>query len=166
MGWEASPKARAKSAERALETALLNRFGWVGGAPAVLKLRSDNGLVFASKLHRGLCREYGLAQEFITPYTPEENGLVERFMRSLKEERAWLHNVSSLEEAREVIRNWVAWHDTERPRQTLNYKTPQEARKERENQPRELSKMGAHYKALRSSERGRKGASRECPLSR
>ena len=30
LGWEAPPTARAKSAERALEVALLNRFGWVG----------------------------------------------------------------------------------------------------------------------------------------
>ena len=96
-----------------------------------MKLRSDNGLVFASKLYRRLCREYGLKQEFITSYTPEEKGLVERFMRSFKEEWAWLHRFNSLEEAREVVRNWVAWHDTERPRQALDYKTPQEARKER-----------------------------------
>ena len=132
LGWELSPTARAKSAERALEMALINRFGWVGGAPAGLKLRSDNGLVFASKLYRRLCREYGLVQEFITPYTPEENGLVERFMRSFKEECAWLHNFTSLEEAREVIRNWIAWYNTERPHQALNYKTPQEAREEHE----------------------------------
>jgi len=56
---------------------------------------------------------------------------VERFMRSFKEEWAWLHRFNSLEEAREVVRNWVAWHDIERPRQALDYKTPQEARKER-----------------------------------
>jgi len=27
-----------------------------------------------------------LKQEYITPYTPEQNGLIERFFRSLKEE--------------------------------------------------------------------------------
>jgi len=31
-----------------------------------------------------------------TPYTPEQNGLVERFFRSLKEECVWLHNFGSL----------------------------------------------------------------------
>ena len=29
---------------------------------------------------------YLLAQEFITPYTPEQNGIIERFFRSVKEE--------------------------------------------------------------------------------
>jgi len=83
---------------------LLNRFGWVGSARE-LKLRSDNGLVFASKLYGRLCREYGLEREFIAPYPPEENGLVERFMRSFKEEWTWLHRFKSLEEAREEVRN-------------------------------------------------------------
>ncbi|NKB81381.1 MAG: transposase [Nitrospirales bacterium] len=27
-----------------------------------------------------------ISQAFITPYTPEQNGLIERFFRSLKEE--------------------------------------------------------------------------------
>jgi len=102
------------------------------GAPAGLTVRSDNGLVFGSKLYRGLCREYGLSQEYITPYTPEENGLVERFIRSFKEECVWLNQFNSMEEAREAIGRWVQWYNTERPHQALNYKTPEEVSKEHE----------------------------------
>lgn len=86
LGWEISPTPRAKTAERALEGALIRRFGWTVGAPRGLVIRHDNGLVFGSRLYRGCVRNYGLAQEFITPYTPEDNGLVERFIRSFKEE--------------------------------------------------------------------------------
>jgi transposase InsO family protein len=35
-----------------------------------------------------MTRDYRLRQEFITPYTPEQNGLIERLFRSLKEECA------------------------------------------------------------------------------
>jgi len=49
-------------------------------------VRSDNGLIFQSRRFRTACRDSGLRQEFITPYTPEQNGLIERFFRSLKEE--------------------------------------------------------------------------------
>jgi len=77
-----------------------------------------------------LAREYGLGQEFITPYTPEENGLVERFIRSFKEECAWLNNFDSLDQARAVISKWADWYNTERPHQALNYKTPKEVRQE------------------------------------
>jgi len=130
LGWELSPTARAKTAERALEMALIGRFGWVRGGPEGLMVRSDNGLVFGSRLYRRLCREYKLSQEFITPYTPEENGLVERFIRSFKEECVWLHQFESIEEARLFIGRWVNWYNTERPHQALHYKTPAEVRKE------------------------------------
>ena len=55
-------------------------------------VRSDNGLIFQSRRFRAACRDYRLRQEFITPYTPEQNGIVERFFRSLKEECVWQHN--------------------------------------------------------------------------
>ena len=42
---------------------------------------------------RRLRSVYRLTQEYITPYTPEQNGLVERFFRPRKEECVWQHNV-------------------------------------------------------------------------
>ncbi|MCZ7645885.1 MAG: IS3 family transposase [Planctomycetota bacterium] len=96
LGWELAPTARAKTAERALEAALLSRFGTTRGAPEGLTIRHDNGLVFGSRLYRAVTRDYALRQEFITPYTPQQNGLVERFIRSFKEECAWQHNFGSL----------------------------------------------------------------------
>ena len=38
---------------------------------------------------------YGLAQEYITPYSPEQNGMIERFFRTLKEECLWQHRFTS-----------------------------------------------------------------------
>jgi putative transposase len=52
-------------------------------------LRSDNGLIFQSRQFRQACRDYQPTQELITPYTPEQNGIIERFFRSLKEECVW-----------------------------------------------------------------------------
>jgi putative transposase len=46
-------------------------------------LRSDNGLIFQSKRFRAACCEYRLTQEFITPFSPEQNGVIERWFRSL-----------------------------------------------------------------------------------
>jgi len=63
-------------------------------------IRSDNGLVFQSRRFREMCRDYGLPQEFVTPYTPEQNGMIERFFRRLKEESVWLRNFRFFEEAR------------------------------------------------------------------
>jgi putative transposase len=70
------------------------------------------------------CRDYRLRQEFIIPYTPEQNGLVERFFRSLKEECVWLHNFGSFTEARAAITRWIEWYNAGRPHQSLGYRRP------------------------------------------
>lgn len=124
LGWELAPTARAKTAERALESALLKRFGCTRGAPQGMSIRHDNGLVFGSRLFRSIVKDYCLQQEFITPYTPEQNGLAERFIRSLKEECAWQNNFESMEQARTTIGRWIEWYNGGRPHQALNYKTP------------------------------------------
>jgi putative transposase len=124
LGWELAPTARAKTAERALESALLNRFGCTRGAPKGMSIRHDNGLVFGSRLFRAVVKDYQLSQEFITPYTPEQNGLAERFIRSVKEECVWQHQFESIDHARGVIEKWIDWYNSGRPHQALNYKTP------------------------------------------
>jgi transposase InsO family protein len=58
------------------------------GAPV---LRSENGLIFQSRRVRQTCWDYRLQPEFITPYTPEQNGIIEWFFRSLKEGCIWQH---------------------------------------------------------------------------
>lgn len=126
LGWELDRTARARTAERALESALLARFGWLGGAPEGLTLRHDNGLVFGSRLYRRTVADYGLSQEYITPYTPEENGLCERFIRTLKEQCVWLHRFKNLEEARTTIAAWINHYNHQRPHQALGYQTPKQ----------------------------------------
>jgi len=49
-------------------------------------VRSDNGLVFASRLYRRLLTSYGLRQEFIHPHTPEQNGVVKAYHKTFKRE--------------------------------------------------------------------------------
>ena len=102
-GFEFALRGRAKEAERALEEACLARFGTLRPDGPTPVMRSDNGLIFQSRRFRAACRDYRLRQEFITPYTPEQNGLIERFFRSLKEECVWLHNFGSFAEARTAI---------------------------------------------------------------
>ena len=86
LGWRLASRGNSVTAEAALEEALIERFGHLGRVSVPLTLRSDNGLVFTSKRYTATVKAYGLEQEFITLYTPEQNGLVERFIRSIKEE--------------------------------------------------------------------------------
>ena len=72
-----------------------------------MTLRSNNGLIFTSNRYQATARLYGLHQEFITPCTPEQNGVMERFIRSLKEQCVWLYRFENLEQARKVIGSWI-----------------------------------------------------------
>jgi putative transposase len=123
IGYEFALRSRAKEAERAVEAACLNRFGTLRPVAAPV-LRSDNGLIFQSRRFRQACRDYRLQQEFITPYTPEQNGIIERFFRSLKEECVWQHAFQTFEDARGIIRDWMHWYNHGRPHSALGYRSP------------------------------------------
>jgi len=133
LGYEFALRSRAKEAERAVEAACLQRFGTLRpmGAPV---LRSDNGLICQSRRFRQAYRDYRLRQEFITPYTPEQNGIIERFFRSLKEECVWQHVFQTFEEARLAIRDWLQWYNQERPHQALGYRSPVQYRAQQSTQ--------------------------------
>lgn len=128
IGFEFALRGRAREAERALENACLARFGTLRPTGPTPTLRSDNGLIFQSRRFRAACRDYRLQQEFVTPYTPEQNGLVERFFRSLKEECAWQHNFTDFASAKLAITNWIEWYNRGRPHQSLGYLSPQQYR--------------------------------------
>jgi putative transposase len=40
-------------------------------------------------------------------YTPEQNGIIERFFRNLKEEFVWQHGFHSFAGAKAAIRQWI-----------------------------------------------------------
>ena len=126
VGWEFALRGRANEAERALEMACLARFGTLRPKGDVPIIRSDNGLIFQSRRFREACRFYRLQQEFITPYTPEQNGLIERWFRSLKEECVWQQQFGTFADAQQAIRGWITWYNTERPHQALGYRSPKQ----------------------------------------
>ena len=110
----------------ALEQALITRYGVLARVPRPFLLRSDNGLVFCSRSYTALVRSYGLQQEFITPYSPEQNGIVERVIRTLKEQCVHRHRFETIQHASRVIADWILFYNTQRPHQALGMKTPAE----------------------------------------
>jgi putative transposase len=127
LGWQLSRSGRATTAASALEQALIARFGTLGRVPAPFLLRSDNGLVFTSRLYTRLVRSYGLRQEFITPHCPQQNGMVERLIRTLKEQCAHRHRFENQHHALRVIGDWIQFYNHRRPHQALGMKTPAKA---------------------------------------
>jgi hypothetical protein len=119
LGWHLSRSGKAKTAEAALEQALIARCGILGKVTAPFLLRSDNGLVFTSRSYTKLVRSYGLRQEFITPHCPEQNGMVERVIRTLKKQCVHRHRFESLQNASRVIADLNGFYNNQRPHQAL-----------------------------------------------
>lgn len=127
LGWHLSRSGKACTAASALEHALIARFGTLGRVLRPFLLRSDNGLVFTSRRYTALVRSYGLQQEFITPQCPQQNGMVERVIRTLKEQRVHRQRLENLQHASRAIGDWIQFYNHRRPHQALGMKTPAEA---------------------------------------
>ena len=121
IGWRLSQSGKAKIAAAAMEEAFLNR-----RPGKTLTIRSDNGLVFGSKEFLKITKLHH--REYITPYTPEQNGIIERFFRTLKEECIWTHQLKNKEEAFLKIAEWIDQYNRMRPHSALGYLSPIEYR--------------------------------------
>jgi putative transposase len=60
--------------------------------------------------------------------TAHENGVIERWFRSLTEECVWVNSFADFTEPRRAIAAWIAWCNAERPHQSLGYRSPAEFR--------------------------------------
>ena len=108
-------------------------------------LRSDNGLVFTSRSYTKLVKSYGLQQEFITPHCPEQNGLVKRVIRSLKEQCVHRQRFETLQHASRVIGDWMYFYNNQRPHQALKMKTPSQKFEELKLAAYPVQKPVGHY---------------------
>jgi putative transposase len=124
VGWQLSRSGRATTATSALEQALIARFGSLGRVDRSFLLKSDNGLVFTSRAYTRMVRSYGLRQEFITPHCPQQNGMIERVIRTLKEQCVHRHRFETQQHATRVIGEWIRFYNTRSPNQALGMKTP------------------------------------------
>ena len=91
-------------------------------------MRRDTGLVFGAKAFVTVARRYGLPPASITPYTPPQNGMIERFVLTLTQEGGWLYRVESRDHAFRIVADWLEGDDTDRPHSALGSRTPKEYR--------------------------------------
>nr|WP_245676805.1 IS3 family transposase [Oligoflexus tunisiensis] len=83
VGWRLSSSGKAKVAAAALEDSLRAR-GLIWNPKVHLTLRSDNGLVFGARDFVAVAQRRGIEQQYITPYSPEQNGMIGAFSVLLK----------------------------------------------------------------------------------
>ena len=70
----------------------------------------------------------GIKQEYITPYTPEQNGMIERGFRTPKDECLWKNNFKTIDKAWKNIVRFILEYNTNRTRRSLGMLTTSEWR--------------------------------------
>ena len=91
-----------------------------------LTLRCDNGSQYRSKAFRESMKALGIKLEFIYYNTPEQNGHIESFHKTLKKEYLWLQDFRNYQEAEIAIAEAFRDYNENRPHSSLGYKTPYE----------------------------------------
>jgi len=72
--------------------------------PDTLNALNQQGLTAEyAELLSGFARSGVLEQEYITPYSPEQNGMIERFFLTLKQECVWLQRFDDRDHALRVV---------------------------------------------------------------
>lgn len=98
---------------------------------------TDQGVQFTSSVFTDLLRNNNIAISMDSRGRAFDNIFVERLWRSLKYEEVYLNSYESVKEAIKGISKYFQFYNTERPHQSLEYKTPHEVYfKEQSNEPR------------------------------
>ena len=95
-----------------------------------LSLRSDWGPQYAADAFRHELAWLGIRHSPSFVGEPQCNGVIERFIRTLKEQCLWLHRFETLAEARTIIGAFIRRYNEEWIIERLDYRTPAIARQE------------------------------------
>ena len=91
-----------------------------------LTLRVDNGSQYTSREFRSSMAALGINLEYIYVNTPEQNGHIESFHKTLKKEYVWPHEFADIGEARDVLLAAFGDYNHNRIHSALKYLTPSE----------------------------------------
>lgn len=108
------------AAQAAIETLARTPAGRPQVAP---EIRSDNGSGYISREFHGVLQHYGLSHHRIRPHCPEENGIMERANRTLREALE-MEELTDRYQAEEVLTRIIAWYNHERLHSSLGYLRP------------------------------------------
>jgi putative transposase len=98
-------------------TQLLDEIAVLRGYPDVIRV--DHGPEFESYAFKEWAKHRGILIHFIQPGKPAQNGFIERFNRTYREDVLDINLFSNLFEVRAITREWLKGYNTQRPHESL-----------------------------------------------
>lgn len=138
VGWDLTVRCRAKEAIAVIKQAVAEQ----AIATGTLTLGTDNGSAFTAKDTLLALKELGVAHRRGGYRDPESQAFIESWFRYLKERCVWRNEFETLDQAREVINNYIE-HYHQRPHSRLAYRTPREVRATWDDAQQALQKQAA-----------------------
>jgi len=122
IGYAFDMTATRHNAVMSVNNAIASRKPHVPG----LTIRVDNGSQYISNDFQKSIQILGAELEFIYYNTPEQNGHIESFHKTLKKEYIWPHDFGSYQEAEVAIIQAFDDYNNHRIHSALGYRTPSE----------------------------------------
>jgi putative transposase len=129
VGWHVAKKGDRWAALEPIRQGVHRHFGSYTPKIALgLGLRHDWGPQYTARQFNGELKWLGIRSSPAFVGEPECNGLIERFMRTLKEECVYVTRFRSLEHARQVVADFIGRYNREWLLERHGYMTPAEVR--------------------------------------
>jgi putative transposase len=97
-----------------------------------MKIRVDNGPEFISKEFREWCKGKGITIQYTQPGRPMQNGYIERFNRTFRENILDAYLFEDLHQVQILAEEWMEDYNYKRPHEALNGQTPMQYKLEAE----------------------------------
>jgi putative transposase len=89
-------------------------------------INSDQGTQFTSNQYISLLKEHGIRISMDSVGRATDNTRIERFFRSIKQEKLYINEYQSVSELKTLIKEYMHFYNYERIHQSLVYLTPYE----------------------------------------
>lgn len=131
VGWHVAKLGDRWAALEPIRQGVRHAFGAFGKDVARgVRLRCDWGPQYIADAWINEVKWLGLTISPSYVGEPQCNGVIERFMRTLKEQCIYLHRFTNLDEARRIIGEFIACYNAEWLIERLGHRTPAQARAE------------------------------------
>jgi putative transposase len=153
--WEIRESMKEADAELVLQKA---REKYPQARPRII---SDNGPQFVAKEFKEFIRLWQTSHVFCSPHYPQSNGKLERWHRTLKEQAIRPKTPLSLEQARQVVSEFVEHYNTVRLHSAIGYLAPKDKLEGRAEQI--WNRRDQKLEAARARRRQKRAAQKNLP---